>query len=281
MNLISPKKKFNKNLVKTDSILPFREKNDLFEGYFNGFSVIITNKNDVKELVEKGCFGKPEFSRAVSNHDPECVILRKRQFEYRKKYPIGKDLKKIIIVPDSESDDDYFTDLKPFYDFDKSLFSNNSLILSLHEAYFLAVELKCLKIANVENPWDEFKNINQYFIIDYAVYLHFRLKNWVIKSGLKFGCDFLLYKQGPAFYHASYVVIIDVINEKLDRILNLQRRSMEYKNLIGLYRLAETTGKELLICQVILPENVNLTSCDCLNCLCVNEVLFRRFIPSN
>ena len=90
----------------------------------------------------------------------------------------------------------------------------------------------------------------------------------------------MLYKKGSAFYHASYVVIIDVLDENLDRVDSRKRRSMEYSNLVGLNRLCETTGKEILTCQVIWPKNIEITSSDDITNLTINEVLMRRWISS-
>lgn len=53
----------------------------------------------------------------------------------------------------------------------------------------------------------------------------------------------VLYRGGPPYYHASYVIIIDVINEDLIRVEEMNRRSMEIINIIGLNRLCETAGK--------------------------------------
>jgi tRNA-splicing endonuclease subunit Sen2 len=41
------------------------------------------------------------------------------------------------------------------------------------------------------------------FIVHYAVYHHFRSLGWVVKSGIKFCVDYLLYKRGPVFHHAE------------------------------------------------------------------------------
>lgn len=46
------------------------------------------------------------------------------------------------------------------------------------------------------------------FILDYVVYHHFRSLGWCVRSGIKFGCDFLLYKKGPPFMHAEYSVCV-------------------------------------------------------------------------
>lgn len=53
----------------------------------------------------------------------------------------------------------------------------------------------------------------------------------------------VLYKEGPAFYHASYVIVIDVLDESLKRKEEFNHRSMEVTNIIGLNRLCETAGK--------------------------------------
>jgi tRNA-splicing endonuclease subunit Sen2 len=41
------------------------------------------------------------------------------------------------------------------------------------------------------------------FLIYYVVYHHFRSLGWVVKGGLKFCVDYLLYKRGPVFHHAE------------------------------------------------------------------------------
>ena len=44
------------------------------------------------------------------------------------------------------------------------------------------------------------------FVVQYAVVHHYRSLGWVIKSGVKFCADYLLYKRGPVFSHAEYVL---------------------------------------------------------------------------
>lgn len=89
----------------------------------------------------------------------------------------------------------------------------------------------------------------------------------------------VLYKQGPPFYHASYVVIINILNKNLERIESLSRRNMDNVFLLGLNRLCETAGKELLIAQVILDEN-NTVHYEQLENITVKEILLRRWIST-
>ena len=42
-------------------------------------------------------------------------------------------------------------------------------------------------------------------LVNYAAYHYYRSLGWVVKGGIKFCVDMLLYKRGPVFHHAEYV----------------------------------------------------------------------------
>ncbi|KAF2852005.1 tRNA-splicing endonuclease-like protein subunit Sen2 [Plenodomus tracheiphilus IPT5] len=46
------------------------------------------------------------------------------------------------------------------------------------------------------------------FILKYVVYHHFRSLGWVVRPGIKFAVDYLLYIRGPAFTHAEFAIMI-------------------------------------------------------------------------
>lgn len=46
------------------------------------------------------------------------------------------------------------------------------------------------------------------FLLNYIVYHHFRSLGWVVRPGLKFSVDYLLYYRGPVFSHAEFAIII-------------------------------------------------------------------------
>ncbi len=46
------------------------------------------------------------------------------------------------------------------------------------------------------------------FLLSYVVYHHFRSLGWVVRPGIKFGVDHLLYNRGPVFTHAEFAVIV-------------------------------------------------------------------------
>ncbi|KAK1070726.1 tRNA splicing endonuclease subunit sen2 [Friedmanniomyces endolithicus] len=49
---------------------------------------------------------------------------------------------------------------------------------------------------------------DNHFLLNYVVYHHFRSLGWVVRPGLKFGADYMLYNRGPVFSHAEFAVII-------------------------------------------------------------------------
>jgi tRNA-splicing endonuclease subunit Sen2 len=46
------------------------------------------------------------------------------------------------------------------------------------------------------------------FLLSYVVYHHFRSLGWVVRDGIKFAVDYLLYQRGPAFTHAAFAIVI-------------------------------------------------------------------------
>lgn len=41
------------------------------------------------------------------------------------------------------------------------------------------------------------------FLVNYVFFHHYRSLGWVVKNGVKFCVDYLLYKRGPVFHHAE------------------------------------------------------------------------------
>jgi len=44
--------------------------------------------------------------------------------------------------------------------------------------------------------------------VQYASYHHFRSRGWVVRSGLLYGIDWVLYQRHPAHAHSDYGVIV-------------------------------------------------------------------------
>jgi tRNA-splicing endonuclease subunit Sen2 len=107
------------------------------------------------------------------------------------------------------------------------LVNQEHLQISLDEAFFLIYALGALqldKTAGVKDPWDTLQLFrrNSYFppaavtalqpddpfLLHYAVYHHFRSLGWVVRDGIKFAVDYLLYERGVVFSHAAFAVMI-------------------------------------------------------------------------
>lgn len=109
------------------------------------------------------------------------------------------------------------------------IINQEHLQLTPEEAFFLAYGLGVLQISNQTSqtviPTDCLLSLfrqNSYFppqpiselrtddpfLLSYVVYHHFRSLGWVVRPGIKFAVDYLLYNRGPAFSHAEFAVVI-------------------------------------------------------------------------
>ena len=87
--------------------------------------------------------------------------------------------------------------------------------LGLEEAFYLCYSLKCLKIVgedkcllNDEELWLCIKSKKTMFPDFYKAYSHLRMKNWVVKSGNRYGVDFVAYRHHPALVHSEFSVLV-------------------------------------------------------------------------
>ncbi|XP_026290816.1 tRNA-splicing endonuclease subunit Sen2 [Frankliniella occidentalis] len=282
-----------------------------FSGRFNGDCVEVSDAEDISSLYNMGFFGKGSFSRGCprsarkTNH-PE--IIRERQWKRRcdwsnRKSDISKvedgqeekalheDNPEVIVIGDTDNEEENFmSHLQPRIENDSGS-SPEVLNLLLEEALFLCYGLGCLyifdisgqKILNCDEFWALCLEIDTRFIERYVTYHHFRSKGWVVKSGLKFGGDFLLYKDGPGFYHASYVVMSKVLYGENSIEAGSINKKLDWITLMGLNRLAETSGKEVLLCYAIRPNGLlpgQPSSPNVIKKFKVHEVIPRRWQPS-
>ncbi|XP_046363040.2 tRNA-splicing endonuclease subunit Sen2-like [Haliotis rufescens] len=165
------------------------------------------------------------------------------------------------------------------------------LQLSFEETFFLSYGLGCLVVTDekqsnlsLSSLWQRFCSCRADFCPSYIAYHYYRSKGWVPKTGLKFGCDFIVYKEGPPFYHGSYSVLVRLVDEEtLTEHLGSTHRPLSWISLAGLNRITEHVAKELLICYVIKPRGVteeSLMSPACIPQFKVQEVLVSRWVSS-
>lgn len=120
------------------------------------------------------------------------------------------------------------------------------------------------------------------FILDYVVYHHFRSHGWCVRSGIKFGCDFLLYKRGPPFMHAEYAVLV---------IPNNGRKWKDWEDVMAVSRVVGGVRKTLVMVFVDIPsvDEFNTVYSDNMDrdqmwhmfqLYKVTEVISKRWLPS-
>ncbi|NXU37222.1 SEN2 endonuclease, partial [Drymodes brunneopygia] len=160
------------------------------------------------------------------------------------------------------------------------------LQLSLEEAFFLVYALGCLSIYYGEEPlsivklWEVFSEVKPDFKTTYMAYHYFRGKGWVPKVGLKYGTDLLLYRKGPPFYHASYSVIAELVDDTFEGSL---RRPLSWMSLSGLNRTTANASKELMLCYLIRPSDMTaeeMSTPECMKRIKVQELIVTRWVSS-
>lgn len=183
----------------------------------------------------------------------------------------------------------------------KELVDKEHLQLTLEEAVWLSFGMGVLDVKDEQSgesiPVDSLFRIGREFsycpprtdhlqpddpfMMHYAVYHHFRSLGWVTRSGIKFGCDWLLYHRGPAFSHAEFAVI--VLPSYSDPYWRKQGRDTNDKSWHWLHmvnRVQSTALKTLVLVYVDIPapteEKLDLASL--LKQYKIREVMIKRWL---
>jgi tRNA-splicing endonuclease subunit Sen2 len=71
--------------------------------------------------------------------------------------------------------------------------------LSPEEVFYLCHVLNCIRVESHDKKqmsdkqlWNHFRSMSESFPEIYKAYSHLRFKNWVVRSGLQYGADFVL-----------------------------------------------------------------------------------------
>ncbi|KAA8916167.1 hypothetical protein TRICI_001658 [Trichomonascus ciferrii] len=163
---------------------------------------------------------------------------------------------------------------------DSAIVSNGELVqleylqLMPSEALFLSV-LGCLEIDKCTNHQELFEYFiasDDHFLYDYIVYHHFRSRGWCVRSGVKFGTDYLIYRRGPPFSHAEFGILVMPTNEAPEK-------DWWWNTSVG--RVVGGVKKTLVFCYVTLPESREGMSLEqILKASFVREVVYRRWVPT-
>ena len=98
------------------------------------------------------------------------------------------------------------------------------------------------------------------FLLQYVVYHHFRSLGWVVRPGVKFAVDWLLYLRGPVFSHAEFAVLVlpayTHLHWRSTPELQKSTTKKESKSWWWLHcvnRVQSQVRKSLVICYVEVP----------------------------
>ncbi|KAI3903264.1 hypothetical protein MKW98_031918 [Papaver atlanticum] len=186
------------------------------QGFLANSAVLLSVDREQIELLDRSCFGQPISSEEA--------------------------LKKLLISTDED---------KQWYE------------LSFEEAFYWSNSLECLKIMDEnkclvsnDDVWQYMKSKRRAFPEFYIAYSHLRKKNWVVRSGLQYGADFVAYRHHPSLVHSDFVVIVD---------FNKSSRLRVWSDIEGMVRLCALVAKTLMVlsvntndCDVISPSKLDL-----------------------
>lgn len=175
-----------------------------FVGIFTGMSVEVFDASDIRKLYENGFYGSGAQTKVqpkilAPNSSKNSPIATKWLYNAKKDWETKygnqnlNDVTLRVLTDGHEipGESTFVTETDPFP-------LEESLVLSLEEAFFLHYSLRCLKIKNFDQNCelsiDVFLNVccrlKKNFILHFIVYHYYRSKGWIVKCGLKFGGDF-------------------------------------------------------------------------------------------
>lgn len=118
------------------------------------------------------------------------------------------------------------------------------LRLMLEEEYYLAstgrIRLAWLQEYDASLHWERLVlrcSEPALFAKRYTVYAHMRCKGYVVKNGIQFGTDYLLYRGSPDEFHAEYCCL--VVDGEID-----------WRRIKTVARLAQDVRKRLVVCDL-------------------------------
>ena len=252
---LKPKQTFPVPISKFTNIDASDDSWRWYDAKLNGDVVQVSDKDAIEMLSTLGFFGEirkegeePEGYVAVDDFDPHLPEMSGETVDSDNGEAMTN------LDEDGTSSDDPVEEetaepinpVKSWGSWKSTKIKDDVLILSHFDTFFLAYGLGCLRVTkdnafmSIDDLWSDFCAKDPNFCHLYAAYHHFRAKNWIVRDGTKFGNDFLLYKDGPPFYHASYSVRVQI-----------GASAMTWTELAALNRVTESAAKELIIVEIL------------------------------
>lgn len=140
------------------------------------------------------------------------------------------------------------------------------LKLGLDEAYFLSYGLGVLSIVpeksedpfmNLDELWSTYRRLFDpddlmHFPVIYAAYHFFRSRGWIVKCGLKFACDYLLYDEGPPFNHSEFAVTV----VRVQAGHQITSPAIDWQHVNAMQRMSRGVRKKAILCHVVVGTDI-------------------------
>ena len=179
---------------------------------------------------------KPEENTSVSDAHLETEALTSRLEGVGNSEEPASSQNQVVSEANTLVDPDGHVQISSLQPVDTAAASSEAIVnqehlqLTLEEAFFLVYGLGVLEVQHGPNNRNKISTSHLFsicrscsyfpsrpsselspddpFLLSYAVYHHFRSLGWVVRPGIKFGVDHLLYNRGPVFSHAEFAVIV-------------------------------------------------------------------------
>ncbi|GLJ42287.1 hypothetical protein SUGI_0875320 [Cryptomeria japonica] len=215
-------------------------------GLLTGSAVLLEADSEQTKLLNRACFGHPIITADFASSS---------SFKGRRANLVGE----------------------------QQIASSQWFQLGLEEAFYLSYSLNCLEICRSslegrqtlshDELWRYMKEREKTFVQHYKAYSHLRAKNWVVRSGLQYGADFVAYRHHPALVHSEYAVIVSF--EADDR----QGRLTTWSDWQSMLRLCGSVAKTTLLVSIVPKNNqTEEASPSCLDNYDVEEFEIKRWM---
>jgi tRNA-splicing endonuclease subunit Sen2 len=148
--------------------------------------------------------------------------------------------------------------------------------LAPEEAFFLVFALGALKVVDpvtnspisTEHLLSLFRSYSYFpprpagsglrpddpFLVNYAVYHHFRSLGWVPRHGIKFGVDWIIYQRGPVFDHSEFgIMVMPAYSDPVWEGHEHDEPKRSWSWLMGVNRVLSHVLKSLVLVYVDIP----------------------------
>jgi tRNA-intron endonuclease len=89
---------------------------------------------------------------------------------------------------------------------------------------------------SIKKLWQRARKLYEEFDLKYAVYRDLREHRLIVTPGIKFGCDFAVYKHGPGMEHAPFMVSVKKATDEITAT-----------EIVKVGRLATTVRKRFIV----------------------------------